>query len=262
MLSEIGFTVPVTPVNTDSQTAIDMMKRGHPTEKTKHLALAFHSVKEAVVEGAVVLRHVPGTENTSDLLTKPLPRVTFEKHCESLLRDRQNAKSYRDILTGAKPEVLAIVHSGRSKTQEAAFSCMYIDISGNDRDIEGASLMDPNDCVIEEAFLMDPDDNFNDVYMNFNTDTDPGGDTDTDSGNDSDCTRCSDISECPCFTGGVCGLPPDRMGIHDMYMAMDADVWVDDDYADGCARSFSPDHCILSGGVDVADWRDANVWQL
>ena len=74
-------------------------------------------------EGAIKLKHVPGTENTSDLLTKPLPRVTFAKHREALLRDRQGSESYKDILMEAKSEVLVIEHSGRSKPQEAEFSC-------------------------------------------------------------------------------------------------------------------------------------------
>ena len=57
------------------------------TERTKHLALAFHEVKEANDSGEIFLRHVPGTENTPDLLTKPLPRDQFQKFSRRILND-------------------------------------------------------------------------------------------------------------------------------------------------------------------------------
>ena len=84
---EIGINVGTIKVYSDSQVAVDMISRGHLVSATKHLAMVFAEVKEAVDAGLVSFHHVPGVANTSDLLTKPLPRVTFTKHSDVMLGD-------------------------------------------------------------------------------------------------------------------------------------------------------------------------------
>ena len=87
MFDEIGISVGPIPVHSDSQVAIDMLKRGHLSTATKHLAHVFAEVKEAVDNSIVVFHHVPGVDNTSDILTKPLPRPAFSKHRDTMLND-------------------------------------------------------------------------------------------------------------------------------------------------------------------------------
>jgi hypothetical protein len=87
VMADLGFPQRVVLLENDSQTAISMIQKGRLTERTKHLALAFHEVKEANDSGEIFLRHVPGVENTPDLLTKPLPRDQFQKFSRHILND-------------------------------------------------------------------------------------------------------------------------------------------------------------------------------
>ena len=84
------------PFYTDSQVVVKMIEKGHLSNATKHLRISFHEIKEKVDEGTISLIHIPGTENPADLLTKPLPRETHEKHMNVILGDKsftqENAK--------------------------------------------------------------------------------------------------------------------------------------------------------------------------
>jgi len=47
--------------------------------RTKHIDIRHHFIKEHVKLGNVRFQYIPTTENTADLLTKPLPRDTLRK---------------------------------------------------------------------------------------------------------------------------------------------------------------------------------------
>ena len=87
IMRDLGYCQPKVLLESDSQVAISMVKKGRLTNRTKHLALAFNEVKEQNDAGLIFLRHVPGVDNTADLLTKPLPRFDFQKHARSILND-------------------------------------------------------------------------------------------------------------------------------------------------------------------------------
>lgn len=78
-------------IYTDSQVVKKMLERGTMTNTTKHLHLAFHEIKELIDSGSIKLVHIAGTDNPSDLLTKPLGRVVHEKHTGTILRDDYKA---------------------------------------------------------------------------------------------------------------------------------------------------------------------------
>ena len=46
--------------------------------KTKHIPIKYHFLREQVLEQKVKLECVPSKEQFVDILTKPLPRETFE----------------------------------------------------------------------------------------------------------------------------------------------------------------------------------------
>jgi len=46
--------------------------------KTKHIPFKYHFLREQVLEQKVKLEYVPSKEQVADILTKPLPRETFE----------------------------------------------------------------------------------------------------------------------------------------------------------------------------------------
>ena len=93
MLEEINVKVSAIPIYTDAQVVVDMLKKGHPSSKLKHLALAFYTIKDKMVEGKITVHHIPGVDNCADILTKPLPRATFEKHRCTLLNNHIQLKA-------------------------------------------------------------------------------------------------------------------------------------------------------------------------
>ena len=53
-------------------------------DKSKHIEINYHYIKDMVQRGAVKLQYVTTEEQISDVLTKPLARVKFEYFREKL----------------------------------------------------------------------------------------------------------------------------------------------------------------------------------
>jgi hypothetical protein len=68
----------------DNQSAISMVRDNHSSKLTKHISKVFHWAREKVTDGTLRYEHIAGTENQSDILTKWLPTVAFEKHRDSM----------------------------------------------------------------------------------------------------------------------------------------------------------------------------------
>jgi hypothetical protein len=47
--------------------------------RTKHITMHYHFIREKVESGEIQVQHLPTTEQTADLLTKPLGKQLFEK---------------------------------------------------------------------------------------------------------------------------------------------------------------------------------------
>ena len=53
-------------------------------DKSKHIEIKYHYIREMVQRGAVKLKYVTMDEHIVDVLTKPLARVKFEYFREKL----------------------------------------------------------------------------------------------------------------------------------------------------------------------------------
>ena len=47
-------------------------------DKSKHIEIKYHFIRDMVQKGAVNLKYVPTKEQVADVLTKPLAHVKFE----------------------------------------------------------------------------------------------------------------------------------------------------------------------------------------
>ena len=63
----------------DNQGAIALAKNPIGHSRTKHIDIRFHFIREAQENGLIQVRYCPTDEMLADLLTKPLPRSSFQR---------------------------------------------------------------------------------------------------------------------------------------------------------------------------------------
>ena len=68
-----------TIIFTDSKSCVDLSVEAVAFKKTKHILRAAEYLRDLVLRDVFTLKHVPGTDNPADVMTKALPRGTFLK---------------------------------------------------------------------------------------------------------------------------------------------------------------------------------------
>ena len=68
----------------DNKSAIQVVKHPEHQSTMKHMHWAFHWIWSCVENGDLEVFHVPGDENPTDIVTKPLGRLKFVKFCAML----------------------------------------------------------------------------------------------------------------------------------------------------------------------------------
>ena len=63
----------------DNQGAIDLSKNPKHQNRTKYIDVSFHFVRERVASKEVDVQYLATEHNVADVMTKGLPRVSFEK---------------------------------------------------------------------------------------------------------------------------------------------------------------------------------------
>jgi hypothetical protein len=72
------------PIYNDNNGCIALSKNPVHHDKSKHIAMRHHFLREKVEDGSIDLSDVPSASNIADLLTKSLPADTFTRLCELL----------------------------------------------------------------------------------------------------------------------------------------------------------------------------------
>jgi hypothetical protein len=62
----------------DNQSCIKMIENLVFHDKTKHIEIRYHYIRDMVQKGVVKLQYVGKDEQVADVLTKPMSRVKFE----------------------------------------------------------------------------------------------------------------------------------------------------------------------------------------
>ena len=81
-LKELGFSSIPAALSTDGNGAVDLTQNPRISDRSKHIDVAYHHIRNLVESGKLVILHVPGSENLADICTKAMPGPKF-----SLLRD-------------------------------------------------------------------------------------------------------------------------------------------------------------------------------
>jgi transposase InsO family protein len=71
---------PPARIYVDNQGGIDLASNPKYHDRTKHIDIRYHFIRDATQKGLVQLVHLPSSENTADILTKPLSKEKFEGH--------------------------------------------------------------------------------------------------------------------------------------------------------------------------------------
>ena len=70
-LSELNFTqIQPTTLFEDNKSCITIIMKDGNGNRSKHIDLRYHMLRELVANGVISVSHLPGSEMTSDLLTK------------------------------------------------------------------------------------------------------------------------------------------------------------------------------------------------
>ena len=86
LLEELGL-VNDGPINlrVDNQSAIALIDLDNSVnERSKHIEVRYHWIRDAVCKGIIFPSHIPSKLNISDILTKPLDRVSHTRLSASL----------------------------------------------------------------------------------------------------------------------------------------------------------------------------------
>ena len=65
-------------IHCDNHSCVQMLVNLVFHNKSKHIEIQYHFIRDMVQKGAVELQYIPTNDQTADVLTKPLPRVKFE----------------------------------------------------------------------------------------------------------------------------------------------------------------------------------------
>ena len=84
LVGDLGISVEVPTLYSDSQSAIMLAKNPVFHAKTKHIAVKYHFIRDVLEDKQMELVKVHTTENPADLLTKGLPGKSFA-HCQELI---------------------------------------------------------------------------------------------------------------------------------------------------------------------------------
>ncbi|KAG8485343.1 hypothetical protein CXB51_021504 [Gossypium anomalum] len=89
LFSELNEDLQISTVFCDSQSAIFLTKDQMFHERTKHIDVRYHFVRDIIARGDIVVSKISTHENPADMMTKSLPITKFE-HCLDLVVGRKD----------------------------------------------------------------------------------------------------------------------------------------------------------------------------
>lgn len=82
-IHELGLTLPIT-LKCDNTSAIAVAKNPILSERSKHIGICYHFVRESVLQQKFALEHVETASNPADIFTKALDRLKHDKFTKLL----------------------------------------------------------------------------------------------------------------------------------------------------------------------------------
>jgi hypothetical protein len=79
LMRDLGHPLKVLEIRGDNQSALKLMKHPIASQRSKHIDVIYHFVRERVEMGEVNFTYIKTEDMVADILTKPLPESKFEK---------------------------------------------------------------------------------------------------------------------------------------------------------------------------------------
>jgi hypothetical protein len=105
LLKEIGFEASVeggTTLHCDNQSAITISSHEKHHQRTKHINVKYHFIREHISSGQVKVQWVPSEKQLADLFTKPLGPNIFLRLREQIMRNQSMSKEFSPRTTRTK----------------------------------------------------------------------------------------------------------------------------------------------------------------
>ena len=83
---------PPTTICMDNQGAMKLADNPQFHNRTKHIDIRYHFLRDTLAAGEITLRYLPTADMVADVLTKPLPRDKHEQHSGSMGLHSADAK--------------------------------------------------------------------------------------------------------------------------------------------------------------------------
>ena len=79
-------------VNVDNIRAIFLAENQNSSDRTKHVDIRYHFIRQYIKDGTIMIEFVCSSENDSDIFTKNVTSETFSRHSEKLTWTKENLK--------------------------------------------------------------------------------------------------------------------------------------------------------------------------
>ncbi|KAG8930012.1 hypothetical protein FRC01_003405 [Tulasnella sp. 417] len=84
LFKELGLDISTIPVQVDNQGAISLQHNPIDHDRSKHIDIKYHFVREAIQENFIATNYIPTQYQSADIFTKPLGTTLHYTHLESL----------------------------------------------------------------------------------------------------------------------------------------------------------------------------------
>lgn len=84
LLYQIGQPQKITVLFCDNQSSISMTTSTKHQDRTKHIDIQYHYVREQVLQETITIVHISTEDMTADIFTKGLAKRLHEKHTSFL----------------------------------------------------------------------------------------------------------------------------------------------------------------------------------
>ena len=80
-------------VNVDNIGAIFLAENQNSSDRTKHVDIRYHFIRQYIKDGTIMVEFVRSSENDSDIFTKNVTSETFSRHSEKLTWTKEEYKT-------------------------------------------------------------------------------------------------------------------------------------------------------------------------